>query len=476
MYMRSLIVIHRYLGIGMGLLLVMWCLSGIVMIYQPYPQLDRGDRIAGLAAIEWRAIDEGTARLPEPDRPVDRFQVEMLGARPVLRLWFPGSVTMLVDLTSGQPMESVGAEQAIEAAKAYAAAHGSPSGLLRAQEIDFDQWTVGGSQADRPLYRVATGDAQGTELYVSHRSGTVVQITTARQRFWGWLGAVPHWLYFSVLRSRPEIWAQVVIWTSLAGSFLAALGLIIGIKQLRQAGRSRLSPYHGLTWWHHVSGVFFGLFALTWVASGLLSMNPWGLMEGRDLAATLHGINGTPSTLKDVEELVAQLQARNFADLKSVESAPLGGRLFAVGTLADGNKIRYGADGDPQKLGDRDIAEAAVRIAGPGATWQLLTREDAYYYSIMSTHALLPVIRVRQANGDFYYLDPVSAALVSRADPDERDYRWWHSGLHRLDFWPALRSPTARNLIMLPLLVGATVVCVIGAYLGLRRINPMKSN
>jgi hypothetical protein len=473
--MRRLILIHRYLGIGVGLLMVMWCLSGIVMIHHPFPQLDQPERIAGLAAIDWHEIRELTGQdLPRPDRAVTRFQMEMVGARPVLRLWFADAPSMVIDLIAAQPMGAVTAEQATAVVKAHVALNGLPREPGRAEKIEYDQWTIGGTESDRPLYRVALGDADDTELYVSGRSGALVQKTTARQRFWGWLGAVPHWFYPSVLRSKPRIWSQVVICTSLTGTFLAALGLFIGIQQLRKAG-GHWSVYRGVMQWHHVSGTLFGLFALSWVASGLLSMNPWGFMQGGDIEAIQHRLNGRPPAFRDVQDLLQRLKARNIAGLKSLDSAVLGGQLFAIATSMDGKRIRYGADGAEQELNEKDIGEAAARIAGSGATWQLLTQEDAYHYSIMNQNAVLPVFRVRERNGDLYYLDPISASLVNRADAGERAYRWWHSGLHRLDFWPALRSAAARNLIMLPLLAGTSIVCMLGAFLGLRRINPVKS-
>ncbi len=51
-------------------------------------------------------------------------------------------------------------------------------------------------------------------LYISSRTGTAVQLTTASQRFWNWMGAIPHWIYFTSLRERPELWTQVVVWSS----------------------------------------------------------------------------------------------------------------------------------------------------------------------------------------------------------------------------------------------------------------------
>jgi hypothetical protein len=473
--MRSLILIHRYLGIGMGLLMVLWCLSGIVMVYHPFPRLDRLDRVAGLGTIDWQKINVPPQDVP-PERPVSRFQLEMLGTRPVLRLWLLDSAPLLIDLVAAKTIGAVSAHDAMAVAKAYAAAHGLATGPLRGEKIDYDQWSVGGFGADRPLYKVALGDSHRTELYVSSRFGTLAQITNARQRFWGWLGAVPHWLYPTLLRSRPFIWSQVVIWTSLTGTFLTALGLYIGVQQLRKAGRGRWFPHQGLMRWHHISGIFFGLFALTWVMSGLLSVNPWGVMEGGGIEATQRKLGGNAPTSGSLQALLTHLQASNISGLRSLDSATLDGQLFAIGTFEDGRMVRYDAKGAVQALRDQDIAEAAARIAGPEATWQLLTREDTYHYSIMDERAQLPVVRVCKADGDLFYLDPISAALINRADAGERAYRWWHSALHRLDFWPATRSATGRNLFMLPLLIGTTALCAVGAFLGLRRISPAKES
>jgi hypothetical protein len=64
----------------------------------------------------------------------------------------------------------------------------------------------------------------------------------------------------------------------------------------------------------------------------------------------------------------------------------------------------------------------------------------------------------------------VSAEIVQKIDSRSRWYRWLHDGLHRLDFFPLWRTGLFRNFIMLPLLLAATAVCCIGAYLGMRRV------
>src|SRR5690349_10850077 len=96
---RALVFIHRYVGIAVGLLMAMWCLSGVVMMYVPYPRVTEEQRVAGLQPIDWQGccqLDEssssGPAAGPVSDGTrVSSFQVEMFGGRPVLRTALAGS-------------------------------------------------------------------------------------------------------------------------------------------------------------------------------------------------------------------------------------------------------------------------------------------------------------------------------------------------------------------------------------------------
>ena len=42
---RATVITHRYLGIAIGLLMVMWFVSGIVMMYVPFPQVKEAERL-----------------------------------------------------------------------------------------------------------------------------------------------------------------------------------------------------------------------------------------------------------------------------------------------------------------------------------------------------------------------------------------------------------------------------------------------
>ena len=77
--MRALFFIHRYLGIAVGLLMVMWCLSGIIMMYVPYPQLTEESRLGHLAPIDWRPCCTIRGHAAPSEGTIEKVQLEMLG-------------------------------------------------------------------------------------------------------------------------------------------------------------------------------------------------------------------------------------------------------------------------------------------------------------------------------------------------------------------------------------------------------------
>src|SRR6185503_10557644 len=119
------------------------------------------------------------------------------------------------------------------------------------------------------------------QVYIAEGSGEVVQYTTPGSRLGAYVGAIPHWFYFTPLRRHGQNWSRVVIWSSGIGTIAALLGVVIGLwmyspsKQYRIAGAPTSIPYRGQKRWHTVFGLIFGLGAVTWAFSGMLSMDPF---------------------------------------------------------------------------------------------------------------------------------------------------------------------------------------------------------
>ena len=293
-----LVVIHRWLGIGLGPLLAMWFATGIVMHFVPFPSQSDSERVAGLSPLTLEASVHG---------PADA--VAALGLADLQRVRMIQRADGPVYIVSGGPaLTALRAANLAPAgvrsntlALAIGADHARHRGMAAPEPaalalIDHDQWTVASHyRRHRPLHHLAFDDEAGTEIYISSTTGEVVLGTTRWERRWNLIGSVAHWIYATPLRSRPELWSATVKCLSLAALALVLAGAVLGIARVRIGTKQRASPYHGMHWWHHVLGLSSLVFVTTWIFSGFLSMDDGVLFSTRratmsDMAA----ISGAP--------------------------------------------------------------------------------------------------------------------------------------------------------------------------------------
>ncbi|MGH9783709.1 MAG: hypothetical protein ACRD88_05945, partial [Terriglobia bacterium] len=361
-----------------------------------------------------------------------------------------------------------------------------------------------------PLHKIAVQDAAQTELYVSPRLGEVVVVTTRGSRALAWVSTIPHWLYFAPLRLNNELWRRVVLWTSGLGCGLALLGIVLAVLRFKPSRPFRLSrissyiPYSGLMKWHYMTGVLFGVLTLTWVFSGMLSMEPWywaandgGLDEGVDRAFALgtldpsrfpavdpaawkHMLAGRP--VKEIE--LTEIMEDSYYVVRSAPEQPpepgwpdgghqpyyvmrggTGQERFVI--AANPFQLRREAFSAEAILGrlKKEIPEASITES------ELLTEYDSYYYS-RDQQARLPVLRVKFDDPEktWLYIDPEINQLVARIHRMNRVERWLYNGLHSLDFpfWYNKRPLWDIGVIVLSM--GGATVSGIGLFLGFRRV------
>jgi uncharacterized iron-regulated membrane protein len=450
---RWLVVLHRYVGIVMGLLMLLWFASGLVMLFVHWPEVTDQERAAGLPPIAWSQC----CRFGDVQEviQVQGASVEDLAGRPVLR--FDGQA---LDLATGRVIHHVSGDEAARVAQAYVAAHGVAGRPGVPIAVERDQWTVTGYfDKRRPFYLFRFDDPARTDVYVSAHAGVVSQAVNAREKVLNWLGPIPHWLYPQVLRADTKLWVQVVIWASLVGVFLTITGLYLGVVSWRPWGNRRLTPYRGWMAWHHLTGLAAGLLTLTWVASGLVSMNPWGFLEGGadERAEQMTGL----FSFGDLEEAVLAAKGSGVTAHR-LTAAPLERRLYL---MADG--VRLDAAGGPAPLSTAALAKAATRL-GPAKSRTLIHAEDAYYYGHHEPVAL-PAYRVELIDGVRFYLDPASGRVRSRVDGAAKGFRWLFEGLHRLDFVRGFDRGAGWAAAMTVLLVLAGAGVATGVWLGWRR-------
>lgn len=464
--MGAILIIHRYLGVLVGLVMTVWCLSGFVMMYQAYPETTPEERLAGLQPLDLSACCQ-TGQL-DTARQYESIRVEMMAGGPVARATPADSPAIILDLSTGLPTEGIGPELAAR----IAAQHAQSLGLTQTPRLDTlvrDQWTVQLARRHQPIYRASFGDPAATQIYVSGATGEVIQDTTRRERILGWLGAVPHWLYPAVLRQHSGTWIQVVIWSSVLGVFLTVTGVYVGVSRWLARPKGRISPFRGLWLWHHMIGLVFGVLTLTWTLSGLFSMSPWGLFEGQGGRFALAYQGQTSGA--DIAKTLAAVPAMKLDGAVQLEAVPVGGALGLIVTDAGSNARRLSPVGADMPLGGAEIATALGGVGAPLASLERLGREDAYYYGHHG-EVDLPVWRavLGDAGATRLYIDTVSGQVRRVADPAARQYRWWQSGLHDFDF-PVLRERPLWDIVVLLLLAGVTGVCATGTWLSWRRLK-----
>jgi hypothetical protein len=362
-----------------------------------------------------------------------------------------------------------------EAQEVALAAMTRPNGeappIAVADEIEQDQWILNRFERELPVYRFTFADAEGTVLYISGQSGKTVLRTTASERFWNWFGAIPHWLYFKDLRTDRSLWIQTVVWTSIIGSFLTLFGLYLGIAQWRRGKNGRLSPYRGIFYWHHITGLVFGLVALAFVASGLVSMHPWGFLDSRGVAGERGRLEGSAPRWAAVRASVDALRAHSI-DAVHLSLSRSGGDIYWLATKADGSVTRLEAMGHPAPIAEPELTTAATRLAATNgiAEQRLISEPDTYF---VGSGGRLPVYRVilDDAENTRYYLDPTTGALLARVDANRRWNRWLFGAIHRLDFSAWVRVRPAWDIILIALMLGGCAVSATGVYLAVRRVR-----
>lgn len=480
--------IHRYLGIPFSVLFLVWFVSGIAMMYaRGMPGLTPETRLERLPTLDFSEVRLSPAQAQaaallegNPGRAVLLTVMD----RPAYRFSTRGSVTVFAD--DGEVFFEMGADDALAVARRFMG--DADVGRLEHLGVltEADQWTIG-ERGQLPLHKIRVGDDRGTELYVSEQTGEVAVMTTRGSRALAWAAAIPHWFYFVPLRQNGPLWSQVVIWSAAIGCLVAFLGIVVGFLQFRPSPPFRVSrllsyvPYRGWMRWHHVTGIVFGVFTLTWVFSGLLSMDPWGWADGGGLGTggLQQTLQGGPLEMSMFPESRADDWEGVLGDrgIKEVEFVRIQGEPYYSVTDADGRDTLLSVS--PLEVRDEpfetEILLDQVRDSYREASVvesKVLHAYDSYYYQRGGSPPL-PVLRVQFDDPDhtWLYIDPARSQLVRRVTDRSRLDRWIYNGFHSLDFAFWYTSRPAWDIGVILLSLGGLSTSLIGMVLGFRRVG-----
>lgn len=478
---RWMYFVHRWTGIALCVLFAVWFFSGVVMMYVSFPSFRAEERVSLAKPIEWDRVNHGPQAVLErlgAGAAPDDMRLEMTGGEPVYRISLKDSRRAW----SAETGEEIGGVDSARAGEIARVMTGAP--VQSVTPVDYDQWVVTRAYARiAPFWRVRMDDGKGTDIYVTQNTGEVVQNTDRWERFWNWLGAVPHWIYFEFLRIYQEPWRQVVIWTSGVGIVGSILGVWIGVLRVRLKRRyssGSTSPYRGWMKWHHIAGLLGGVFVVTWTFSGWLSMSPFGgLPRGDSPGISERYVGGKTELFAPTDMARLAAEARGAREVRFIH---IGGAPVIL--WLDGNGRKHALDGAAAAPIPPDTAaiERRARLAvpdGPLVSTELLTKQDTYWYSTGDPRRdarPLPVLRLKFDNPHqtWLHIDPATGELLGQTDSGGRGYRWLFSALHSFDLPILLEHRWLRDLLMIVLSIAGFIVSVSGVVVGWRYLRPKK--
>ncbi|MGJ4889163.1 PepSY domain-containing protein [Bradyrhizobium sp. HKCCYLRH3099] len=470
---RALILTHRWLSIPLGPLFVLWFATGIVMHFVPFPAQTESERFAGLAPLDLAAPLRSPAEALAASgiRQPSRIRLAQRPDGPVYVISAAGR-SMAVHADTLAAADVTAPDLALSIARAAAQRRGLDTTWAAVVARDgYDQWTVPNRfDPHRPLYRVALNDAEGTELYVSSRTGEVMLDTTRYERGWNYVGSVVHWIYPTVLRKDWAAWNVTVWWLSLAGVMAALTGALLGPIRLKLRKARLSSRYRGWHQWHHWTGLVCMQFVLTWIVSGWLSMDHGRLFTtGRLTDSEQAVLVGTP----DWQSLTPDTLSAVHGDVREVDWFAFGGRLHQrIRRAATQQQIAVIEGHSPQIVGrflqPAEVNEATARLgAGCARSAEIEAGDD---YPFTSNVPGAPVYRA--VCGDtWYHIDAASGAVLEKLDPSRRTYRWLYQALHTLNFPTLLAHGTLRTVLIVGLCAAGLAFSITGIVIGWRRLR-----
>lgn len=453
---RGLIVLHLYIGLALCLLFVAWFISGVAMVYYRTPVLDESQRLAFAPALTHSQLQSARALHTIPslaarwgDVEADSLRLTHVTRRALMSWRTAGDGWRAAWADSGDPALFDAQSLAPDARRWFGDA--PQLEYLGALEAD-NQWSYFSAlKPHYPLHRFASSSGFGAnEVLFSSRTGEPVVATTLRSRSLYYLGPGLHYLSLYPIRNNDPLWRGIVNWTSGFGAVTCLLGIVVGIWQLRWRrlfSARRAIPY-AKSWmrWHHWTGLWFGLFAFTFVLSGLFSMNPGKIFSNSQIpTATTQAWLGNPVQLDQLPPPLILASALHSAPLpKALEWRRIQGKPLVAALYNDRRQQLVGHVGSGwREQPGFDAAELIQRLAdvlpAPIVQTQRLDAFDNYYYARKDRFLPLPVLRIQLGDPDAttVYVDPGSGRLVLKSDTSTRARRWLYNGLHSFDL-PAL--------------------------------------
>lgn len=474
---KILIVSHRILGTALSLLLLMWFVTGFVMMFHSFPSLGTKE-YKHLTALSdsLPQIDIVRKVIPQSEQ-IRALTVEMFREEAVFRIETDkNSYTLSADTTLKTISNSVPFKELESYAKQW-----NEADIVRVDTLNrLDQWIPYSSyKSDFPIYKFTFNDSEKSYLYLSSVTGKALQYVNREQRFWAWVGPIPHMLYFWQWRQHRAEWTTIITFFSGLGVIMCLTGIIIGIWSYMIVYRKKRkfrTPYRKFYFkWHHIFGFIFGFFVFMFVLSGMMSFNelPQWAVKTHDKSIEKQIKAPTPINLDAFETDYRLIIHNNPRKVKSISFEQFGEKTY-YSTIIDSKSQNIDAQSDSLQelfMSEKDVLSKVKQVADASTKVQLMEEFDNYYVGF-TKRMQLPVYKIELDDADksTIYIDPTNGR-TRFYNKNSRTKKWIYPAFHSLRFKFFVENRLLRDIVLWTLLIGGTVVSFTGFVLGIRYIG-----
>ncbi len=472
--MRFLSRVHKVLGSALGLILLIWIVSGFVLIFYKFPHAKK------------KAYFENSPKLDSvgfiPQGKFKSVALVTINEKPFYRLIDLDGKKRIVGAIDGKEKKSFNLNEC-----RAIASHECKGEIIKIDTLTyFDRWIPWKRFGVHfPIYKFHFNDEKSSVLYLSSTSGEIVQHTTSTERINAWLGAIPHWFYFKWLRLQVKLWIGVILWISGIATVFILLGIVLGVMRTLEYRKKKnrslsLTPFRKRWYkWHHLSGLFFGLVLLTWTISGFYSLTdaPQFLAKSSKLPSFLKIWYGESIELDKFRLHTLNQLLTSGSDIKKVEWKNINNKLFVhAHTKYQSPEALTNIN---NKLTAKHIGKTVLRkelektYPNSEISLNTITEYDNYYYSKSKRTFPLPVFKAVIDNDMHIYINPENGLIEKQTDPNSRAGRWLYKGLHTFNIG-TLQNSNWRIVLIFVLLLGCTIMGVSGVWLFLKNTRVVR--
>lgn len=470
---------HRITGVVLSLVFLIWFLSAFVMMYHSFPKLTFKEKIEKKEPLNASMPAIGTIleQMPQNEKiksislakELDRAVFTVHTKNKSFRI--PADSSLKQDFTASEKRNLL----ILQWCKAP---------ILKIDTLSsLDQWIPFEELKTKlPIYKVYFDDKEKHQLYIASKENEILQFTTSSDRMWAWLGAIPHWAYFSWLRQNSNLWSNTIIWLSGLGCIMVITGIYVGIDIWHKSRKRNgsISPYKKKWYhWHYITGLIFGFFTFTFCFSGMISVTdiPHWISHPEENINLKKIYKKSPRI--DAYKLDYRLILNRIPAVRQLEWSSFGKVPYYI--VSTGKKELF-IDASKDSIESLNLSKGVIESAILGLytkpqihSTNLITSFETYYRDMSKMHKgadQLPVwkISVQDKDNSCYYINPLTAKIQYVNNTSRWKY-WMYTALHRLRI-PGLNSNTTlRKTCIWILLLGGTVVSLTGVILSIKYIN-----